>query len=458
MNFWGVTPMSKIYKKNQTGFYKLSFYRKKLFWYLVCLIADLLMFSILRIADIQIVRVLFYIFTLIVVSVAISTLYQIAKRTFESKSILTFFKEKNAEKNIIASILSTMQLNQLKDSPHILVPAIEVKKIDEKQYQVTIEKLAGMYSELEKLTEDINSSFKSWLSMYAVNTAKVTSDGLNYVFTLEDVKTDKTLIPKTFKDIKPKPYFVKLQKDLEIKLGHFAIWGRTGSRKSTVLYAIIIQLFAMSSKKWHGANVLIIDGKDEFSAFKTFYQKEKIVSDTEDVLSLLDSLLEDVKARQILMSKETEKRQKIGLVASDIDLQPIVLIADEVGSVVALMDSKQLKKFNNDLTAIIQKGRSIGIYIIVSSQSPAVDVLPQKIRDQMQVKILLGASNSNSDIARMAFGESVSNPYVEEGQGFYIADGITTQPMKFYVPDLYSNGFNSLESFKKAYKLGKEVN
>ena len=56
------------------------------------------------------------------------------------------------------------------------------------------------------------------------------------------------------------------------------------------------------------------------------------------------------------MADEVQKRQKIGLKASEVGLQPVVLVADEIGSIVALMDSKQSKKFLADLTAIIQRG------------------------------------------------------------------------------------------------------
>ena len=44
------------------------------------------------------------------------------------------------------------------------------------------------------------------------------------------------------------------------------------------------------------------------------------------------------------MAKEVQKRQKIGLKALEVGLRPVVLVADEIGSIVALMDSKQSKK------------------------------------------------------------------------------------------------------------------
>ena len=42
----------------------------------------------------------------------------------------------------------------------------------------------------------------------------------------------------------------------------------------------------------------------------------------------------------------------------------------------------------------------------------------------------------------------------EDFRGFYICDGLTNQPLKFYVCDLYSHGFNELGALEKTYKIG----
>ena len=54
----------------------------------------------------------------------------------------------------------------------------------------------------------------------------------------------------------------------------------------------------------------------------------------------------------------------------------------------------------------------------------------------------------------MAFGEVATAGNVEDFRGFYTCDGLTNQPMKFYVCDLYSHGFNDLGAFEKTYKIG----
>jgi hypothetical protein len=51
----------------------------------------------------------------------------------------------------------------------------------------------------------------------------------------------------------------------------------------------------------------------------------------------------------------------------------------------------------------------------------------------------------------MAFGEVATAGNVEDFSGFYMCDGLTAQPMKFFVCDLYSYGFNGLKAFEKAW-------
>ena len=92
------------------------------------------------------------------------------------------------------------------------------------------------------------------------------------------------------------------------------------------------------------------------------------------------------------------------------------------------MDSKQAKRFVADLVAIIQRGRSVGVSVIASTQDPSTDTLPQKIRQQFSTKILLGSANS--DIQRMAFGR-LRRMAMWKTFEVFTCDGLTNQPMKF---------------------------
>lgn len=436
--------MATTYKKNAQNVYKLPLYAQFWTWWALVLTLAVLSLVVGLVVSIRIIQVVLW---SLVAILTIWRAYALTGSVIKAGTIRQYVTQKSAEKAVTKSLLATMTVNRLQDTPHISVPSVRVGASLPSHITVTVEKLAGMY-DVDKLTEDINSSFRGKLGAYAVTSAMITTDGLYYKFVLEDVGTDKTWRPATLEDIKAEKYIIKLQEGLEVNLSeraHIAIWGKTGSKKTTVLFGIILQLFSM------GADVRFIDGKDEFSAFSGFYPIEKIVSIPDDVFEQLEDILGIIKKRQKIMADEVQKRGKMGLKASEVGLRPTVLVADEIGSIVALMDSKQAKKFVADLTAIIQRGRSVGVSVIASTQDPSTDTLPQKIRQQFSTKILLGSANT--DTQRMAFGEIATAGNVEDFRGFYMCDGLTTQPMKFFVCDLYSHGFNELGAFERAYKM-----
>lgn len=437
--------MATTYKKNAQNVYKPPLYAQFWTWWALVLTLAVLSLVVGLVVSIKIVQVVLW---SLVAILTIWRSYVLTKSVIKAGTIRQYIMQKKAEKAVTKSLLATMAVNRLQDTPHISVPSARVGASLPSHITVSVEKLAGMY-DVDKLTEDINSSFRGKLGAYAVTSAMITTDGLFYKFVLEDVGTDKTWRPATLEDVKAEKYVIKLQKGLEVNLSeraHIAIWGKTGSKKTTVLFGIVLQLFSM------GADVRFIDGKDEFSSFKGFYPADKIVSDIDPVFGQLEDILAIIKERQKIMADEVQKRGKMGLKASEVGLRPVVLVADEIGSIVALMDTKQTKKFIADLTAIIQRGRSVGVSVIASTQDPSTDTLPQKIRQQFATKILLGSANS--DIQRMAFGEIATAGDVEDFRGFYVCDGLTTQPMMYFVCDLYSHNFNGLEAFEKAYNFG----
>lgn len=431
--------MAKVYKKNANNVYKLPLYSQKWFW--------LLLILVLLVAFAFVISSWFW---ALVIAEMFWWAYNVFKHISKAGNLKKYLVELSAERAITKSLLATMTVNRLQDTPFISVPKVEVCDSRPRLLEVEVEKLAGMH-DIERLTEDIDASLRGELGNYAVTSGIVTTDGLSYKFVLEDVASDKTWRPKSFKDLKMKKYHLKLQEGLTINLAdrpHIAVWGKTGSKKTTVLLGLILQLFSQ------GADLRFLDGKNEFSAFDDFYSSDKISSTVEGVQKQIDEVLALIDERQKIMSSEARKRQKMGLRASEVGLQLVVLIADEIGSLVALMDNKQQKKFINGLVAIIQRGRSVGVSVFASTQDPSVDTLPQKIRQQFSTKILLGSVNQ--DIQRMAFGEVATKGDVEDFRGYYISDGLVTQPMKFFVCDLYSYGFNDLKVFKKAFKLCKQ--
>lgn len=442
--------MATTYKKNARNVYKIPLYAQFWTWWSSFFVLALLSLLIGFVLPSKLCEICIKLVWSLVAILTIWRACSLTKSVIKAKTIGKYITQRHAERAITKSLLATMTVNRLQDSPHVSVPSVTVCDRRPSHLEVEVEKLAGMY-EIDRFSQDINASLRGKLGGYAVTSGMITTDGLTYKFVLEDVETDKTWRPATLEDVTAEKYAITLQEGLTIRLderAHIAVWGKTGSKKTTVLLGIILQLFSM------GADVRFIDGKDEFSSFKGFYPTEKIVSEPDCVFEQLEDVLAIIKERQKIMADEVRKRGKMGLKASEVGLNPVVVVADEIGSIVALMDSKQSKKFVADLVAIIQRGRSVGVSVIASTQDPSTDTLPQKIRQQFSTKILLGSANG--DIQRMAFGEVATAGDVEDFRGFYMCDGLTNQPMKFFVPDLYTNDMNSLKTFKKTYEIGRK--
>jgi ABC-type ATPase involved in cell division len=381
------------------------------------------------------------ILTILLIVLGIAQLIVTFVKVKKAGSFTNYISSLKLEKVITKTLVETMAVNLMKDEPSIEVPDVKVK-FEENKIIVQIEKLAGMY-DVNTLREDVNSSFKGNYSKYVVVSSRVTDSRNHFIFELEDAATDRTFVPKTLEDLNMGNYRLKLQEDLILNLGerpHIAVWGKTGSGKSTVVMTILLQLLQSDT------DIYVIDGKGEFRELTGLFSS--ISRDGNTVLYMLDDILKDLERRENYMAQEAKKRQKMGLKASETALKPLVLVADEISAVIAQLDSKQTKEFVNKLKTIILKGRSVGISVVLATQDPSTETLPQQIRSQFSTRIILGSTNS--DIQKMALGELATSCDVEDFKGWYVCDGITRQPQKFHVPKLHEYGLNGLDKFIEA--------
>lgn len=443
--------MAKTYKKNPRNVYKIPLYARFWAWWLLILILAILSLLIGFVLTSKIVQFgQFGLWSLVAV-LTIWRAYSLTKSVIKAKTIGKYIIEKKAEKAITKSLLATMSVNRLKDTPYISVPSVTVCDSRPSHFSVEVEKLAGMY-DIDKLTEDINSSFRGKLGRYAVTSAMISVDGLFYKFVLEDVASDKTWRPATLKQMEQPSHVLTLQEGLTVNLAdfpHIIVWGKSGSGKSTTLISLLVQALM-----WSKSEIYIADPKNEFSAMSEFYPADRIAVEVDDVLRMLAHVCDIISQRQKVVAEGVKTHQKMGLRAYDLGLSPIVVMADEIGSLVASMDSKQKKEFLALVTQIVQKGRSVSCFAIFGTQSPKTDnTLSSDIRSQFATKILLGSASGENQ--RMAFdGGLATKGNIERFKGFYVSDGKTEQPMLFHVPDLHSHGLNDLKIIKKAYELG----
>lgn len=438
----------RVYRKNIRGYYTYGVYHYLNFWVIIFLgifllstyIRDVLKFDVIR--DVEAISLISALF------LGIIEIIKILIGSIKNKGLFKYLSSLSLERQIRKAFLNTMTLNVVKDLPKIEVPKIKVS-FDNEKILVFIQRLAGM-NDIEKIQANINSAVVGKYRNFAVVEAIQADDGSSFSFILEDLGTDKTFVPDSIDDLRQEPYFIKLQENLTLNLSkfpHIAIWGQTGSGKTTVLMSIIAQ--CLSSK----TDLYFIDGKTEFSSFSVFYPKEKIATDNVEVVSLLKHVSETIMKRQKQMADAVKKRKELGLTGFDVKLKPIVVVADEVGSIVASMSSKEKKELVNNLLQIVQKGRSVSVFLVMASQSPATTVLPSDIRSQFSTRILLGSATG--DTQRMAFDQTATEGRVAKFQGYYMTSGLTVQPQKFFVPNLYEHDLATMKTFEELYKEGR---
>lgn len=435
----------RVYRKTARGYYSYGVYHYLSFWITAFLILFLLSTYILNVFDLDFFRDIEALSLASAVFLGFIGIVKILIGSIKNRSLFKYLSSLSLERRIRRAFLNTMTLNVVKDLPKVEVPKIKVSFADNKIY-VYVQRLAGM-NDMEKVKANINASTIGKYKKFAVVEAIQADDGTNFKFCLEDLGTDKTFVPNTVDDLKQKPYFIKLQEGLTLNLSkfpHLAVWGQTGSGKTTVLMSIIAQCLS------NGTDLYFIDGKDEFSSFGVFYSKEKIATDNQKVISLLNGVSQMIIKRQKQMATAVQKRKELGLTGFDVKLRPVVIIADEVGSVIAGMSSKEKKDLVSNLLQIVQKGRSVSVFLVMASQSPATTVLPSDVRSQFSTKILLGSATG--DTQRMAFDQVATDGGVPKFQGYYMTSGLTTQPQKFFVPNLYKYDLANMKTFEELYK------
>lgn len=382
-------------------------------------------------------------FTLILI-VVFTTIYY-AYKVYKVGSLKRYIEKRQLQKAITKALVDTLTVNTMKEQSRIEVPDVEVEWKDD-EIIVNIERLAGMY-ELDTLKVDVSSSFKQKYSNYVVTTARLSNNENEFIFTLEDLGSDKTFTPKSLDDLEVGNYNLKLQEGLTINLEdrpHVAIFGKSGSKKTTTLQLCLLEL-AVSQAKLYAC-----DGKNELRSIDFIFTR--YASNPTDILELTSEFIKELTIREKYKDGQVQKLGKMGLKASECGMKPMILVTDEVSAILAAMDKKEQAKFMADVTQIVMKGRSLGIYWIMANQDPSTNVFPQAIRAQFATKILLG--NANQDIQKMALGEVATVGDVEDFRGYYVSDGLTKQPQKFYVPNIFEHSLNDLETFKNAKERG----
>lgn len=207
---------------------------------------------------------------------------------------------------------------------------------------------------------------------------------------------------------------------------HMLIAGQTGSGKTYFICWIL-----MSLAKNH-YDFSIIDAKSsDLSQLGQIIGSEKVATTAPQAAALLRGLSAEMDDRY----RQLNNVSQFGADWREICLNPKFLVFDEVAALIAIADKKTAAEIMAYLKNIILKGRQAGIFVIISTQRPDAEALDTSIRDQLGVRIALGAMSPIG--YSMVFGKNYDsiNPVEGQGVGYCLIEGSgASQPLLIKTP------------------------
>jgi hypothetical protein len=210
---------------------------------------------------------------------------------------------------------------------------------------------------------------------------------------------------------------------------HAILSGDTGSGKSYFLLYLIM----MISLK-NGILFLADPKRSDLYSLNIFMPKNRVQYEPNKICEMISSVVEIMEKRYEIMETERQKRGTFQDDFADYKFPLIVLVIEEMASLVSNLDKKLRESFESDIKDITMLGRQAGVMLISVMQSPNTNNITSESRSQIGFRAFLGHSGGIE--YRMLFGEgyTYSNRVYKQGQGLFMNKGKTIQPEKIETP------------------------
>ncbi|HGK9433599.1 TPA: cell division protein FtsK [Streptococcus pneumoniae] len=234
------------------------------------------------------------------------------------------------------------------------------------------------------------------------------------------------------------------------------ISGASGAGKSFFTYYYLTRFISQTVNGRH-AKIYVVDPK--MSDLYKLCQRSKMQiahygTSNEDAFRIVRHYIKELD-RRMLIYNQSDLFDSIGI---DLGLPPLLLIIEEYSSLVASMDGKAKKDFENMVAIVAQKARSLSMGVCIVMQQPRSDSLSTNIREQLVNAIFLGGSPSRES-SQMMFG-TTDVPKVQKGKGVGLYSIEREPPKEFQAPIFDRDVFETIlpvwECAAKDYKKDEE--
>ncbi|MFP8047510.1 FtsK/SpoIIIE domain-containing protein [Weissella confusa] len=329
-------------------------------------------------------------------------------------------------------LLQVLATNDLVDEELSLSASLSYEITPEEIIVIGLKDGNKFVSKLEDLDREIESALKLPLNRKVIN-----YDSVEYHFLLSK-PTRKQVSSLPMNDSKLK---IEIYKGFEINLRQnysMLLSGASGSGKSYFTYFYLTRFIAQTLEGRH-AKLYVIDPKqsDLYKLARTAgLPKEMFGTSNSEAFQIVREYLAEMNRRMELYDQSLV----FDSVGIDIGLEPTLLIIEEYSSLIASLDNKQKKEFENMVAIIAQKARSLSMGLLLVMQQPRSDSLSTNIKEQMVNAIFLG--NPSREAAGMMFGTTEIPTVTGKGAGSFSIERAAPQP--FESPQFKEDVFDTI--------------
>lgn len=277
----------------------------------------------------------------------------------------------------------------------------------------------------------------SALGKFIVEYHYQTDDGNYYIYELVDGSVSFKLTFETFDEFleynqRIPTYKLFLDKRSVVKLQHCLLVGMTGSGKTYSLYNLVLEML----NKNVAYELYYADPKgSSLAVIGSAISEERTAVDVVHIIELLEEFVILMRERKAEL-KELLK-SKIDADYSDFNMKPYVFVFDEYASFTSVLvseDKKMRDKVKALIYEIILQGRQLGFFLLLTMQKSDATLIDTALRDNMPLKIVLGASERQTYITTFGAGVEIPNRHYMVGEGVFTEPALAPEPKLVQCP------------------------